>query len=71
MLLKEQLQSELDLAAGGCSGDHAGGWTEDGRLRPRGGTRALLRAGAEDNGIRCHQVGVIEHVEEFRAELRM
>jgi len=56
-LLKQQLQSELDLPRGGGSiGDHPRGG------RWRGGRRD------EHHGIGASEVGPVQKIEEFRAE---
>lgn len=70
VLLEEELEAELDLAAGsGGGGDDAGGGTEDcsGGLV---GCGSLRGAGGVDDGVGCLQVGVVEDVEELCAELQ-
>src|SRR3981189_2442326 len=66
---EQQLQSKLQLAAGGCSGDDTGGWTKDCCLRASGRAGALLRTGAEDDRVGRRQIGVVKDVEELSAEL--
>ena len=54
--LEKELEAQLDLAAGGCAGDYAGGG-------------ALNCGRGVDDFVGRLQVGVVEHVKEFGAEL--
>ena len=61
--LPEELEAELDLAAaGGCRGDGAGGAGDAGRIL--GGRRS------ENDQVGRVEVGAVEEVEEFGAELQ-